>query len=168
MTGSATYRPTEFAIGLEADRLFDELPRTIRGQLAGLPEVVRKLEDDAQQMRGRVEELNEVLARVRVDRSAASTLKQAPAPDTEAEIAQRQEKLEHDILSARDATQQRLADAVAALETIRLGLLRMQAGSGSVESLTGDLAAARDVAADAARLFEAQQEVEQLLKVKDE
>ncbi len=139
VTGSATYRPTEFAIGLEADRLFDELPRTIRGRLAGLPEVVRKLEDDAQQMRGRVEELNEVLARVRVDRSAASALKQAPAPDTEAEIAQRQEKLEQDIL-----------------------------GSATVESLTGDLAAARDVAADAARLLEAQKEVEQLLKVKDE
>jgi serine/threonine-protein kinase len=168
VTGSATYRPTEFAIGLEADRLFDELPRPIRRQLAGLPDVVRKLEGDAQQMRGRVEELNEVLARVRVDRPAGRALKDAPEPETRAEVAQRQEKLEQDILSARDATQQRLADAVAALETVRLGLLRMQAGSATVESLTGDLAAARDVAADADQLLQAQRDVEQLLIAKDD
>jgi hypothetical protein len=167
-TGSATYRPTEFAIGLEAERLFDELPRPIRRQLAGLPDVLRVLEDDAQQMRGRVDELNEVLARVRVDRPAARSLKVAPEPGTEAEVAERQEKLEQDILAARDATQQRLADAVAALETVRLGLLRMQAGSATVESLTGDLAAAREVAADADRLIEAQQDVERLLTAKDD
>jgi serine/threonine-protein kinase len=168
VTGSATYRPTEFAIGLEADRLFDELPRPIRRQLAGLPDVLRKLEDDAQQMRGRVEELNEVLARVRVDRPAGQSLKEAPVPETEAEVARRQEKLEQDILSARDATQQRLADAVAALETVRLGLLRMQAGSATVESMTGDLAAAREVAAESDRLLQAQQDVEQLLHAKDD
>ena len=109
-----------------------------------------------------------VLAHVRVDRPSGRALKQAPEPDTEAEVAQRQEKLEQDILSARDATQQRLADAVAALETVRLGLLRMQAGSATVESLTGDLAAAREVAADADRLLQAQQDVEQLLIVKDD
>ncbi|HSG81487.1 MAG TPA: serine/threonine-protein kinase [Gemmatimonadota bacterium] len=167
-TGSATYRPTEFAIGLEAERLFDELPRPIRRQLAGLPDVLRVLEEDAQQMRSRVEELNEVLARARVDRPSARALKEAPQPDTQAEVARRQEKVEQDILAARDATQQRLADAVAALETLRLGLLRMQAGSATVEGLTGDLAAAKDVAADADRLRQAQQDVQQLLIGKEE
>ena len=56
-----------------------------------------------------------------------------------------------------------VADAVAALETIRLGLLRMQAGAGSVESMTGDLAIAREVAGEVDALMQAQEDVERLL-----
>jgi hypothetical protein len=161
--GSPTYRPTEFAIGLEAERLFDDLPRTTRKSLGDLPEVVRKLETDAQKMRTRLEELNGLLALIRSDRPSRA-LEASPQPEVGASVAEQRGKLEDDMFAARDATQQRLADAVAALETIRLGLLRMQAGSGSVESLTGDLAAARDVAGDIDRLLEAQGEVDRLLK----
>jgi hypothetical protein len=56
------HRPTEVVIGLEADRLFEELPRDVRRSLAGLPETVRALEEDAQAMRGQVAEMDAILA----------------------------------------------------------------------------------------------------------
>ncbi len=160
---SATFRPTEFAIGMAADKLFEELPRALRRQLGELPEVVRMLETDAQRMRDRVEELKGILAEVGSERPESRSL-EAALPIGATRLVERRRLLREDLLAARDASQQRLADAVAALETIRLGLLRMQAGSGSVESLTGDLAAARDVAEEIERLLAAQEEVETLLQ----
>ncbi|UCF20409.1 MAG: serine/threonine protein kinase [Gemmatimonadota bacterium] len=161
---SGTYRPTELAIGLAADRLFEELPREMRRALSELPDVVRKLENDAQRMRVRVAELNDALAGVRAMPIASRSLESSPIPEDAERMSVERGRLEDDILRARDATQQHLAEAVAALETIRLGLLRMQAGSGSVESLTGDLVAARDVAGDIDRLLDAQRQVEGLLR----
>jgi predicted Ser/Thr protein kinase len=163
-TGSPTYRPTEMAIGMEADRLFDELPRALRRAFSDLPEVVRKLEADARKMRQRIEELDTILPQVRSDRPQSRALRAALLPVGAGNVVEQRGKLEDDLRVARDATQQRLADAVAALETIRLSLLRMHAGTGSVESVTGDLAAARDVADDIDRLLDAQQEVDTLLK----
>ncbi len=161
---SATFRPTEMAIGMAADRLFEELPRALRRSLSDLPDVVAKLQTDAQKMRVRIEDLNGTLALVSSDRSESRALEAAPLLDTSASVADQRQQLEDDLRAARDSTQQRLADAVAALETIRLSLLRMQAGAGSVESLTGDLAAAREVAEDIDRLLEGQEQVETLLK----
>src|SRR5205823_6777915 len=40
----ATHRPTELAIGMAVDSLFDALPKATRLQLAELPSVVRHLE----------------------------------------------------------------------------------------------------------------------------
>ncbi len=53
---------------------------------------------------------------------------------------------------------------MAALETIRLDLLRMQAGTGTVQSITTDLTAARELSDDIERLLEEQAEVEAALK----
>jgi serine/threonine-protein kinase len=163
-TGAATYRPTELAIGMAADRLFEDLPRELRRALSDLPDVVRKLESDAQKMRLRVEELNGVLAEVGSIRPESRALREALPPADGSDVTQQRDKLKEDLLVARDATQQRLAGAVAALETIRLGLLRMQGGAGSVESLTDDLAVARDVADDIDRLLDGQREVRSILE----
>jgi predicted Ser/Thr protein kinase len=162
--GPATYRPTEIAIGMAADRLFGGLPRELRRSLSDLPDIVHKLQVDAQKMRTRVEELNGLIAEVGSERPESRALEASPSPDDSAKVVEQRQKLADDLFAARDATQQRLADAVAALETIRLSLLRMQAGSGSVESLTGDLAAAREVADDIDELLEVQHEVDRLLK----
>jgi len=59
--------------------------------------------------------------------------------------------------------EQRLADAVAALETIRLNLLRLHAGTGSVKSLTTDLGLAREIAADIDRHVQGLREVDETL-----
>ncbi|UCC71286.1 MAG: serine/threonine protein kinase [Gemmatimonadota bacterium] len=162
--GSATYRPTEMAIGMAADRLFGTLPRELRRSLSELPDIVRKLQVDAQKMRTRIEELNGILAEVSSERLESRALEASPSPDESAKLVGQRQALEEDLRAARDATQQRLADAVAALETIRLGLLRMQAGSGSIESLTDDLTAARGVADDVGQLLEGQGEVSMLLR----
>src|SRR3989449_11485157 len=57
-----THRPTELSIGMAAEQLFATLPKDTRQQLRDLPAVVHRLEQDAQKMRRRLEELQEVLA----------------------------------------------------------------------------------------------------------
>jgi serine/threonine-protein kinase len=61
-----------------------------------------------------------------------------------------------------------LADSVAALEGIRLDLLRLHAGAGDLAPLTTLLDAARAVADDVHRLAEAQREVEEAVRATDE
>ncbi|MGH2602218.1 MAG: hypothetical protein ACRDJ9_22890, partial [Dehalococcoidia bacterium] len=60
---------------------------------------------------------------------------------------------------ARETAQRRRAEALAALEAIRLDLLRLQDGMGSVDSLTQDLDAAREIGEDVDRLLEGLREV---------
>ena len=74
-------------------------------------------------------------------------------------MLEKRDALERDLAAARDAAKQRLADAVTALETIRLDLLRLTAGAGSVEGLTADLAEARAVSEQVGRLLAARDEV---------
>jgi hypothetical protein len=64
----------------------------------------------------------------------------------------------------RDVLQEKLVSTVAALETIRLSLLRLVAGSGSVQSLTTDLGLASQVAQEVDLLLETRREVEQVLQ----
>ncbi len=148
-----THRPTELSLSLAAEQLFEQLPREIRRQLRDLPDVVRRLEDDARRMRGRLEELQDALGgkgeEGRKGEAGASL-----------GIAERRDRVLEDLVAERDLVQQRLRDAVAALETIRLNLLRLHAGSGSVQSLSTDLGLAREVAQEIDRLLEGKREVE--------
>jgi hypothetical protein len=56
-------------------------------------------------------------------------------------------RLERDAESLRRRGDQgeRLASAVAALENLRLGMLRLRAGTGTVSDLTADLSRAREL-----------------------
>ena len=136
LPASLTHRPTELALGMAAEQLYDSLPKETRNQLRDLPDVVHRLEQDAQRMRARLEELQEALA------DAGHSGNPDPA------IAARRDRIVADLSAERDLVQQRLRDAVAALETIRLNLLRLHAGTGSVQSLTTDLGLAREIARD--------------------
>jgi serine/threonine-protein kinase len=156
MGTGATYRRTELAIGMAAGRMFEELSKAERKELRDLPDIVRRLEEDAQRMRGRVEQLSGLIASAGDQRYASKAL-----PDG---VPDRREALDRYLATARDAAQKRLADAVASLETIRLGLLRMQAGTGNIQSITTDLASARDVSEAVERLLQGQEEVELLLQ----
>jgi len=151
----ATHRPTELALAMAAERLFEQLPRETRHQLHELPDVVRRLEQDAQRMRQRLEELNDALG---------GKADEGRRPDGEATaLATRHDRIVADLEAERDLVHRRLADAVRALETIRLNLLRLHAGSGSVRSLTTDLGLAREVAADITLLLEGRREIEREL-----
>ena len=68
-----------------------------------------------------------------------------------------------DVRATRDAIGTRLKDAIGALETIRLNLLRLHAGSGSVESFTTHLGLALDISADVDRLVRGHAEVNRFL-----
>lgn len=65
--------------------------------------------------------------------------------------------------ATRDAIREKLGEAVGALETIRLNLLRLHAGSASVEGLTTHLNLAAEVSAGVERLITGQGEVERAL-----
>jgi serine/threonine-protein kinase len=145
-----THRPTELSIGMAAEQLYETLPKETRRQLRDLPDVVHRLEDDAQRTRRRLEELQDVLGG-------------AKASSADPSIGARHDRILAELTAERELVQQRLADAVAALETIRMNLLRLHAGTGSVHSLTTDLGLAREVAKGIDLLLQGQREVEEEL-----
>src|SRR2546430_11926793 len=100
---SLTHRPTELALGMAAEQLYDTLPKETRQQLRELPDVVHRLEQDAQRMRARLEELQEAL----------SDVGQRGTPGTpDPAIGARHDRIVADLSAERDLVQQRLKDAV--------------------------------------------------------
>jgi eukaryotic-like serine/threonine-protein kinase len=131
--GSGVFRATESALGVAAAELFAALPSAYRQQLDELPAIVASLEARAAE------------ARAEMDVVAAM----APSESDAAVLAAR-----------RDAAKAHLADSVAALESIRLDLLRLHAGASDLAPLTTLMDDARRVGEDLNRLAEAQREVE--------
>ena len=150
LSGGGAHRPTEMAIGIAADRLFEELPKAVKRDLHALPDAIKKLESGAGKMRQQVDDLDAVLAEIGDDPGRVGADERA--------------KLRADVEATRDESRSRMTDAVSALETIRLGLLRLHAGDGSVKSLTAELGSASELSADIERLLSGQEEVERLLK----
>jgi eukaryotic-like serine/threonine-protein kinase len=147
----ATHRPTELALAFAAEDLYGELPKELQAALPGLPEVLVRLEQQARAVRRRIEQLEESLADVQQDLSHG-----AAAAERAVLLA--------DLTSARDAARARLSESVTALETIRLDLLRLRAGAGSVDRITADLAAAGAIGASVDRLLAAGDEIDRALK----
>jgi serine/threonine-protein kinase len=155
-----THRPTEIAIRFAADEVFQALPKEIRHELRDLPEVVRRLESHAQTIRKRVDELTEMVA----DADAAESRARSPALQrAEPGLAERRQAVMDDLRTTRDAAHQRLSTAVAALETIRLDLIRLRGGIGSVATITADLAAARELGEQIDRMLLGQGQIEEML-----
>ena len=155
LTSGFTFRPTEMALGMAAERLFDDLPKETRDRLHELPDAVRRLEHDAARMRIRLDELNDAL------QGAGERGRLSGQIDTE--IKERRDRVVLDLQAERDLVQRRLKEAVAALETIRLNLLRLHAGTGDVTSLTTDLTLAREAAKEVDLLLEGHREIEEAL-----
>jgi len=138
-----THRATELALGMAAEQLFEGLPKETRRSLGDLPATLRRLQVDAQTLRGHLDTLQEALNDAG---DAAST-------DGYAEVRLH-----------RDALKGQLEDAVGALETIRLNLLRLHAGTASVEGLTTHIELAAEVSAGVARLVNAHADIERALQ----
>jgi serine/threonine-protein kinase len=107
---------TEIVLGRAANDLFAELPSDIRRRMPEVPEVIGRLERDAERLRAR-----------------------------------------------GDAGGQ-LETAVAALENVRLGLLKVQAGVGTMEDLTLDLERAREIGDKIDAELAARREIKELLR----
>jgi predicted Ser/Thr protein kinase len=155
-------RPTEIAIGLAADHLFSALPKATRKQLGDVPALLRTLESDAQTLRARVADLDGRIADLaRVDDPARQSTTLA-ARDGSALAAQRSSVLD-DLQRSRDQSAARLGNVVAALENIRLDLLRLHSGAADAQSITAIVEQTHRLARDVDVVIDAQKEVERAL-----
>lgn len=132
------YRPTEMALGVAVEELYKSLPKAYRDHVPDLPVVVERLEAHAAEARARIEAL---------DAASALGANQRPA----------------ELTGARERAKKDLAEAVAALEAVRLDLLRLHGGAGDLRSITTVLDAARELEAELDRLSRAQEEVNGIL-----
>ena len=138
-----THRATELSLGMAAEQLYQSLPKETQRALGDLPALLERLQHAAQQLRRRYDDLS----------SAVESPAVGGASD--ALDALREERtLVHD----------RLTGAVGALETIRLNLLRLHAGSAAVEGLTTHIGIAEEVSAEIERMVAARQDVDAALR----
>jgi serine/threonine-protein kinase len=128
-----SFRATEASLGSAASALFAALPPAYRDQLHDLPDIVRLLEARA------------VEARAELAVCAAM----APVGGGAEVLAGRQ-----------TAARRHLTDSVAALEGLRLDLLRVHAGAQDLAPLTTLMHDAQRIGEDLQRLAEAQREVD--------
>jgi serine/threonine-protein kinase len=135
--GAGAFRATEAALGVAAGELFAALPKAYREQLAELPAIVAALEARAAEARA---DLDVVAALAPVSGQAADAL-----------------------AARRDAAAARLANSVAALEGLRLDLLRLHAGSSDLAPLTTLMHDARLLNEEVRRLASAQREVDEAM-----
>ena len=138
-----THRATELSLGMAAENLFAALPRGTREELGDVPGMLHRLQDDAQELRRHIDQLQDVLTEAGDEASTAAY-----------------EALRRD----RDTLQAKLGETVGALESIRLNLLRMQTGALSVGGLTTTIAEASEVSREVTRLLAGQDEVRRVLR----
>ena len=140
------HRPTEIALGEAAKALFEALPAPYRKDLAGLPEQAEVLSKRAQQLRSQIEELDDLIAQ-----AAPSTMFDGRRPAGDGGAAE--------LIAARGTLARHLADTVTVLESLRVGLLKLHAGTATPETITIDLTAARHLEARLAGLAAARDDL---------
>jgi serine/threonine-protein kinase len=150
-----THRPTEVAIGMVVRGLFEALPKPLRSNLGDLPQVVRSLEADAWRMRENMKELDALLVDAPGTR-LTSAGGNAESPDAARRVVEL-------LRTTRAEAAERLAQAVAALEKLRLDLLKLRAGNISVAGVTANLGEARELSAQVRRLLAGMEEVQRTL-----
>jgi serine/threonine-protein kinase len=143
VTSAMTHRATELSLSLAAEQLYERLPKQTRQTLGNLPALLDRLQRAAQMLRTRHEELGAAI----------------DAPRRSGDLAN------VDLLrEEREAVHDRLTAAVSALETIRLNLLRLHAGSAAVEGLTTHIGLAEEVSDEIERMVLARDEIEASLR----
>ncbi len=133
-------RPTELAIAMSAEALYDSIPKPLREALGDVPAALHALEAHARGARASIDELD-------------ATIAQAQHRPSGRTAGDRQEKLVADLQARKTAAEARLSEIVTSLENVRLDLLRLHAGAVSADGITHDLAAARAVSEGAERLL---------------
>lgn len=137
--------PTEILLGQAADVIFARLPEAARRDLEALPAAAAALAQEAVTLRRRAVEIS----------SEQRARRAATRPDTPGEPSPASEALDRE----REAVHGRLGATIAALEAIRLDLLRIETGSSLPGSLTEQLEVVRDLQ----RRVDASRDVERLL-----
>ena len=138
-----THRATELSLGMAAEQLYESLPKETRQSLGDVPALLDRLQRAAQALRARYEELT----------TALESRRPGVASD------------DMDALSEeRTIVHDKLTGAVGALETIRLNLLRLHAGSAAVDGLTTHLGIAEEVSAEIERMVSAREDIDAALR----
>jgi serine/threonine-protein kinase len=128
MRGLASGAPTELIVGEATEALFELLPANAREALAELPAAAGALAEQATALRAR-------------DQVISAELRLARTAMRDAGLEARVEALEGE----RAVVQGRLGTTIAALESIRLDLLRLRAGEIGVGNLTEQLEVVREL-----------------------
>lgn len=123
-------RPTELLLGDQARALFEALPEEDRHRLRQLGEVITQLTVQATALRAREGELGTALASVG-----------GPGHPAREAVREEFERERREVARA-------LGETFAALDTVRLDLLRLRAGTATPEGLTGALEVVRRVGTD--------------------
>jgi serine/threonine-protein kinase len=136
--------PTEWQLGNEAGAILARLGRDTRTQLAALPAATAALAQEAAALRARAHHLSDEMRALRHDTALRpdARARQVAALDAE-----------------RQQVQARLGTAVAALESIRLDLLRLESEALTPGNLTEQLAVVQELH----RRVEAMSDVERAL-----
>ena len=134
-TGKTTRKPppssdrTEVVLGAAIAGFYKRLPSGIRNRFPAIPNIVQQLQNDAEALRKREEQLARAIAE-------AQPVRQVGNPE-------RRRGAIEDLEQAHRTVGERLASSVAAIENIRLDLLRLQSGIDCADELTEDLKRAR-------------------------
>ena len=123
-------RPTELALGAAAVALFEGLPKPMQKQLAGIPDAVAALEAAAERYRRQLEALDGLdLAGPR------------SSPNDDKVVRSKLAATAREIEQQREGAERGRREVIAALEVLRLDLLRLHA-QGDTGGVTGDVKAA--------------------------
>ena len=156
-------QPTEVALGSAAGSLFTALPQTVRDQFPELPSVVSGLEAHAAKCRARIQELDR-LYNDAINDTAISRLRGTdPLSDDTSISAQRKQTVD-ELDAARGIARADLAHTVAALESIRLDLLKMHAGGDASRQIATSIEAARELKHGLELALSAKREVSSILR----
>ncbi len=136
---AVTHRATELSLSLAAEQLFDALPAQVRRPLQRVPRVLDQLQRSSATLRARLGTLEEL----RMSSMSGETLESLNAE--------------------RERVALKLHDAVGALESIRLDLLRLHAGVSTLDGVTTNLAHAEAINNEIERQLAARREVEAVL-----
>lgn len=142
------HRPTEVALGEAAEALYKALPSAQRKDLKHLPQEIQFLSTQAQEMRRKLEELDDLIASAAPD-TLFGEKSTAGGDGGAAELKE-----------ARDIWAARLKETVTLLESLRVGLLKLHAGTAVPDQLTSDLEAAVELRERLKLLAEAHSDIE--------
>jgi serine/threonine-protein kinase len=134
--------PTEALLARAAEDLLDAMPTGVRAQLGEGRETIARLRAHIEALRKREEHLALAIAEAGAPRATLSAAGVSGANQT---LIDRRVELMNDLELAKGGVAARRSSALAALENIRLQLLRLRSGIGLPKDLTADLEAAREI-----------------------
>lgn len=156
-------QPTEVALGSAAESLFAALPQPVREQFPELPSVVSGLEAHAAKCRVRIQDLDR-LYNDAVNETAISRLRGSDPLSGDTAISTQRKQTVDELDAARGIARTDLTNTVAALESIRLDLLKMHAGGDASRQIATSIEAARELKHGLDLALSAKREVSSILR----